>query len=243
LYVVTELAEGSTLKQRLEELRADEERATALEADARVLAERYRELARELSARRQQARLLLEDQVHAGLVQLGMPDVRLQVLVTPREAPARDGMDQVTFLFAANPGEEPRPLARVASGGELSRLILAMKKALARVYRVPTLIFDEIDVGVGGSALNAMARVLAELSTTHQVVLVTHSPQVASYADTHYLLEKRSAGGRVTTAARRLEGQEREREIARMMAGEAYSPVTLEHAREMLARARQERNR
>lgn len=222
-------------RQEQARLESSEQRVPELQEEVEDLRVRYHELCAQLSEYRRRAKELLEVRVHQELSQLGMPGVRFEVSITPRENTGRDGMDQVTFLFSANPGEEPRPLARVASGGEVSRLVLALKKVLAEVYEVPTLIFDEIDVGVGGSALNAMAKKLYEIACHHQVILVTHSPQVASFADCHYLLEKAVEGGTTVTYARKLTEAERVKEIARMLSGEASSRVSLEHSREILA--------
>lgn len=226
------LARARREKERLEN---SEMRAGELQNEVKELGKEYCRLTGLLSEQRRKAAELLQTRVHQELQQLGMPGVRLLIEINPREVPGRDGMDQVTFLFSANPGEEPRPLSRVASGGEISRFVLALKKALAEAYDVPTLIFDEIDVGVGGSALNAVARKLFELSLHHQVVLVTHSAQVASYADCHYLLEKALRGGVTMTRARKLGGQERVEEIARMLSGDDYSQLSLEHAQEIIS--------
>ncbi len=230
-------------RQEKSELADSELRAETLKAEVGELARLYREESARLTELRRQGGKVLTDLVHRELAQLGMPAVRFVVSVEPRETPGRDGRDQIMFLFSANPGEEPRLLSRVASGGEISRLILALKRALAEVYDVPTLIFDEIDVGVGGSALNAMARKLFELSCQHQVVLVTHSPQVASYSDCHYLLQKIMEDETTTTVVQRLGEEHKIEEIARMLAGKGYSRLSLEHAREMVSQAEDEKRK
>jgi len=165
---------------------------------------------------------------------LNLPHTQFQVQIGRRSHPAATGWDQFEFLFCANPGEEMRPLARVASGGELSRVVLALKKALAAVYKLPTLIFDEIDVGVGGTSLAAMARKLGELAGRHQVILVTHSPQVAAYAGRHFLIEKQQEQNSTLVRVQLLDREGRIHELARMLGGEDYSQLTLQHAREML---------
>lgn len=187
-----------------------------------------------LSTARTEAAAVLQEQVNRELKELNLPHTQFQVQIGRRSHPAATGWDQFEFLFCANPGEEMRPLARVASGGELSRVVLALKKALAAVYKLPTLIFDEIDVGVGGTSLAAMARKLGELAERHQVILVTHSPQVAAYAGRHFLIEKQQEQNSTLVRVQRLDREGRIHELARMLGGEDYSQLTLQHAREML---------
>lgn len=220
-------------RTELHKLNHQQESKEELQALIEDLKGKYLSRAAELSAIRTGAAKLLQERVNSELLELNMPQVKLKVDLQAKEVPASNGMDQVDFLFSPNPGEPPRPLSRIASGGELSRFVLALKTVLAEVYQVPTLIFDEIDVGVGGSALNAMAQKLNQLATTHQVILVTHSAQVASFAHTHYLIEKQVENNHTFTRVRELDGEKRVREIARMLTGD-NSPLTLEHAREML---------
>ncbi|MGI5921333.1 MAG: DNA repair protein RecN [Syntrophomonadaceae bacterium] len=221
-------------KQELELLSIDGERQDELNQEIALLEKEYLLKARRLTGLRQEAGALLEKRVHDELQQLDMPHVKFMVKFTSRESPGKDGMDNVDFLFSPNPGEIMRPVVDIASGGEISRFILALKKALADVYSIPTLIFDEIDVGLGGNALNTVAAKLAELSSHHQVILVTHSPQVASYADNHYVIEKKVKGGQTFTMVKNLDREARVKELARMLAGDKYTQLTLEHAREML---------
>ncbi|MDD2620007.1 MAG: DNA repair protein RecN [Syntrophomonadaceae bacterium] len=209
-----------------------------LEKSIDELDREYLLLAGSLTEFRKQGAASLEEKVHSELEQLNMPHVKFVVVLQKRETPGVRGLDRVEFMFSPNPGEELRPLSKIASGGEISRFVLALKKALAEVYNVPTLIFDEIDVGVGGTALNAMARKLYEISRNHQVILVTHSAQVAGYADQHYLIEKKMSEDKTHTTVKELTDNERIREIARMMAGENYSALSLEHAREILESSR-----
>ena len=221
----------------LNKLNRQQESKDELQSLIEALQEDYRARAAELSSIRAKAAQLLQDRVNSELVELNMPQVKFEVDLQTREVPASNGMDQVDFLFSPNPGEPLKPLSRIASGGEVSRFVLALKTVLARVYQVPTLIFDEIDVGVGGSALTAMARKLDQLAASHQVILVTHSAQVASFADTHYLIEKQVDKNHTYTQVQELNDEKRVQEIARMLAGD-NSPLTLEHAREMLSQAR-----
>ena len=144
------------------------------------------------------------------------------------------GVDEVEFLLAANTGSEPRPLHKGASGGELSRVMLALEVALAGTSPVPTFVFDEVDAGVGGAAAVEVGRRLAQLARTAQVLVVTHLPQVAAYADRHVLVEKASDGSVTSSGLTVLDGPARERELSRMLAGMAESDTALAHARELL---------
>ncbi len=226
-------------KAREEKLMLDnsqERKETLLTESARLL-EEYSDLADRLSEKRKQGALVLQDKVNKELIELNMPGIRFEVEIEPGQGISPSGQDQIEFLFSANPGEAMRPISRTASGGEISRFVLALKKALAEVYKVPTFIFDEIDIGVGGTSLTSMALKIRELSSSHQVVLVTHSPQVASYASQHYLIEKQVIEGKTSTLVKTLSQDKKIQEIARMLGGDNYSQLTLEHAREMYNRA------
>ena len=209
-----------------------------LETQINALEGEYMKAAGIITKRREKGARQLERRVYSELKELNLPRIKFEVKVERRASIGPTGIDQIDFLFSANPGEELRPLARVASGGEISRVILALKKALAHAYRIPTLIFDEIDVGVGGTALTAMAGKLYELSHHHQVILVTHSPQVAAYAERHFHIEKKSSQNHTIIKLAVLDQDERAEELARMLGGEEYSELTLQHAREMLSRTR-----
>ncbi len=219
--------------QDLTVLQNNREIRDELQKNLNLLEKEYLHLSAALTKHRTHGAARLQAKVNHELEQLNMPEVKFAVELTGREASAT-GLDRVEFMFSPNPGEEMRPLSKIASGGEISRFVLALKKALAEVYNVPTLIFDEIDVGVGGTALNAMARKLYELSRNHQVILVTHAAQVAGYADQHYRIEKKVVDQKTYTTIKELIDEERIQEIARMMDGENYSALSLEHAREIL---------
>ncbi len=185
--------------------------------------------------------------VEAELSGLAMARCRLEVAFSPPEGgvPAGgavlgpDGAEQALYLLAPNPGEAPRPLARIASGGELSRLLLAVKRTLARRDPVLTYVFDEVDSGVGGAVAEAMGRVLSEVAGGRQVICITHLPQIAAFADRHHRVTKRVAGGRTTSEVTPLEGlDERRQEVARMMAGATVTAAALEHAGALIAAAR-----
>ena len=192
------------------------------------------EAASALSRSRRDAAERLEREVEALLPELGMPEGRFRVAFDTLPEPGAGGAESVELRVTLNPGFEPRPLRRVASGGELSRVMLALKTVLAGVDRVPTLVFDEIDAGIGGAVATAIASRLRAVSKAHQVLVVTHLPQVASRADGHLLVEKATRGGVATTRVRALEGDERVREIARMLGGDPESVLSREHARELL---------
>jgi DNA repair protein RecN (Recombination protein N) len=191
-----------------------------------------------LSASRRQAAGHLERKVGAVLRELGFAAARLPVAFETRDlGPA--GADRVRFLFAPNPGEEPRPLARIASGGELSRVMLAVKQTLARTDRVLTYVFDEVDAGIGGGTAEVIGRKLKRLSADRQVIVITHLPQVAAFADAHVRVTKTTARGKTRVEIVRLADADRPGEIARMLAGAAPSAQAAAHAEEMLRNARQ----
>jgi DNA repair protein RecN (Recombination protein N) len=172
--------------------------------------------------------------VEAQLRDLAMSKAQFAVDIKSRPADAH-GADNVEFIFQANAGEPMRPLAKIASGGEISRVMLAMKTALAGRAGVPTLIFDEVDAGLGGRAAATMARKLEELAGHYQLVVISHLPQIAARAATHYRIEKGEVDGRVVTRVVRLNDEQRVEEIARMLAGEKLTEASLANAREMLA--------
>jgi DNA repair protein RecN (Recombination protein N) len=155
-------------------------------------------------------------------------------VISPRTL-GRHGADDVEVLLAANRGEEPRPLARVASGGELSRIMLALKLALRRADEVATYVFDEVDAGIGGATATAVGALIREVAAHRQVLCVTHLPQIAAHADTHYHVEKIEQGGRTETLVRRLDARARKDELARMLGGDATSRARA-HAAELLGR-------
>lgn len=223
--------------QEKDQLAMSSERQQVIEEELLQLQKQYDESASHLTALRTETAALLEKEILAELSQLNMPHIRLEVRLEDRAVPGPLGRDRVELWFSANPGEDLRPLVRTVSGGELSRVILAIKTALADTYQVPTLIFDEIDVGVGGTSLTAMARKLKQLSEAHQVILVTHAPQVAAYAGVHHFIQKEVCDGQTLTRVSLLQGEDRVAEIARMLSGETITDITLEHAREMLTNA------
>ena len=191
--------------------------------------------AAELSAKRRAAAERLGSEVSATLPELGLVGGSFEVRLSTHDRISAGGAESVEFLVAPNQGFAPMPLAKIASGGELSRIMLALKSILASVDRVPVLIFDEIDAGVGGIVATAVAGKLAEVAQRHQVFVVTHLPQVASRASSHLLVEKSSPTGVTTASVRTLTGEDRVEEVARMLGGDPESSTSRQHAREMLS--------
>ena len=227
----------------LDKLEHSEAVLTDLQERRRQLAETYADAAAALSAERRKSAVILEAGINQELAYLGMPQARFAVHFQRRETPAALGQDGVEFLLSANPGEPLKPLARIASGGEMSRIMLALKTALARVDQVPTLIFDEIDTGIGGRSLEAVAARLSEVAGLHQVICVTHAAPIAGWADHHFLIEKQVEQDRTTTRTSVLLPEERIIEISRMLDGDTESQVSRQHALELLERAKTKKMR
>ena len=200
---------------------------------ARTLEER----AAELGTRRRDAAASLANGVAAMLPDLGLGGARFVVDVRPRDALAAHGAEDVEFLVTLNPGFDPRPLRRVASGGELSRVMLALKAVLADVDHVPSLVFDEIDVGVGGGIAHRLGETLRSVAARHQVFVITHLPQIASRADHHLRVEKEERKGIALTRVTPLAEEDRVRELVRMLGGDPADSESVDHARKLLATA------
>lgn len=242
---------------RLAELDGDDDRTVELRAERQRLRDRLAKAAAVLSRARTRAARRLADAVTAELAQLAMPNARLVVEVRQRPDGAGlpvdlgsgpvpvvagpDGVDEVELLLSPHTGAPPRPVAKGASGGELSRVMLGLEVVLGAVDPVPTFVFDEVDSGVGGQAALGIGRRLARLARTSQVLVVTHLPQVAAFADRHLLVVK-SSGGEVTeSGVQRLDDEGRVRELARMLGGMADSDSARAHAEELMASAAADR--
>jgi DNA repair protein RecN (Recombination protein N) len=224
------------------EARAELDLVEAGGLDVQTLAAREREAeqgvaaaAERLSAKRRAAASRLSTAVSSVLPSLGMSDGAFAVSLTPRVAVTAEGAEEIAYRVRLNAGHDERPLARVASGGELARVMLALKTVLAQVDRVPTLIFDEVDAGIGGAVGLQVGDAMRGLAGTHQVFAITHLPQIAARAHHHVLVAKAAKGGITTTDVAVLEGDTRVREISRMLGGDAESDVGRAHARELLA--------
>jgi len=218
---------------RLVELDGDDDRIRALEHEVGAAHDRLVALADRLSDGRRAAAQQLAERVSAELAALAMPDARLVVEVQDGELAAH-GRDRVAFLLQPHPGTEPRPLAKGASGGELSRVMLALEVVLAALGQVPTFVFDEVDAGVGGAAAIEIGRRLARLAETAQVIVVTHLAQVAAFAGNHLVVEKDRDGQVTASSVRRVDAGERAAEMARLLSGLPDSESGLAHARELL---------
>ncbi|HEY7042343.1 MAG TPA: DNA repair protein RecN [Nocardioidaceae bacterium] len=228
------LAWSGRAASRLLELEDDDARLEALRGEEAAAAEAMAAAGTELSAARRALADALAGRVSTELAELAMPQAEFTVDVRPGETPTRSGYDEVTFCFAAHAGAPARPLQRGASGGELSRVMLALEVCLVGTQPVPTMIFDEVDAGVGGKAAVEVGRRLARLAKAVQVIVVTHLPQVAAFADQHYVVVK-TDDGRVTTAGvTALDEAGRRSELSRMLAGLEDSESALAHADELL---------
>jgi DNA repair protein RecN (Recombination protein N) len=218
-----------SLEAKQAEERALEEELTKSEGALSGSLGNLRELRREAADR-------LAGRVEESLGELGIehPIFRIELEEFPLENLRAEGLDRAEFLFSSNPGEPPRPLTRVASGGELSRLMLAVKAALADRYDASTLVFDEIDAGIGGRVGEMLAAKLVEVSRLHQVICITHLPQIAARAGTHFLLQKDASGISSQVSLRRLGEKERVGEISRMLGGSRISEAVRQHAEELL---------
>lgn len=219
---------------RLAELDDDGDRIERLAAQAAEARSSLDEAAAVLTAARTEAAARLSAAVTEELHALAMPDARLEARVSPGQESAH-GRDEVEILLAPHPGAEPRSVSRSASGGELSRVMLAIEVVIAGTDPVPTFVFDEVDAGIGGAAAIEVGRRLARLARTSQVIAVTHLAQVAAFANNHLSVVKSSDGSVTASSVTRLSGEEREAEMARLLSGLSDSDVALSHARELLS--------
>jgi DNA repair protein RecN (Recombination protein N) len=230
-------AEGHRTRTELDSIETSEDEIERLEGEERDLHEALSVLATRLGEARRQAAERLQREVTDQLPDLGMPGGRFCVELTPLEEPGPDGAETIRFLVSLNPGFDPGPLSRVASGGELSRVMLALKSVLASVDAVPSLVFDEIDAGIGGRVAHHVAGRLWTVAGSHQVFAITHLAQIAARADVHLRVEKAEQAGRVVTRLVQLQDEVRVEELARMLGGDPESDASLRHARELLDRA------
>ena len=226
-------------RSRLDELTYAEDRLIKLEKDTAIALTDARKAAAALSEARRSAADRLEKQVEQELRELSMPSVRFRVLMEPRADHSLDssGMDEIRFVMSANAGEALGPISRIASGGELARIMLALKNVFAEKDNVEALIFDEVDTGVSGIAAQRVAEKLSKLSRSKQVLCVTHLPQIAAMAQQQYLVRKEEKNGRTYTAIIPLDREGRRRELARISGGEDITDTMLRSAEEMLQNA------
>ncbi|MBY6190375.1 DNA repair protein RecN [Microbulbifer agarilyticus] len=232
----TQLAElQQQWQQELEEIGAPDA-LDKLAGECEQLEQAFRVAAGKLSKLRIAAAKELADAVNSQLADLAMPHARVELALTALEKPTATGLEEVEILIATNPGQPARALGKIASGGELSRVSLAIQVVTAQTSRTPTLVFDEVDVGIGGATGDVVGKLLRQLGERGQVICVTHLAQVAARAHRQYLVEKHSDGEAAFVALRELKDAERSAEVARMLGGEATAQ-SLAHAEEMLARA------
>ena len=224
----------------MEQLQSDADSLAELAEERQRRLHVVTDLAKQLSAYRKQLAQAFSERVAAELAELNMPKVRLCVQLTQGKL-TPSGMDNAEFYISTNPGDPPKPIAQIASGGELSRLMLALKAVIAKRDDIPTLIFDEIDTGVSGNAAQKIGRKLRQLSTHHQVLCVTHLAQLATQANHHLLIEKQSDLISTNTQVSVLTPEQRVHEIARIMSGDQPSELLLQTAREALEQAQQKK--
>ena len=235
------IAYGEDVARRLNEVENREEVLAGLKKELAASAEAYLSAARTISKRRYAVARELQKLVETEINQLAMK-AQFKIEVSGSDEPANwtpSGFDTVTYLIATNPGEPLKPIEQIASGGELSRVMLALKATVeaprkARTYMQKTLVFDEIDSGIGGRAAEAVGKKLKSLARTNQVLCVTHLPQIASFADHHYLIQKKEAGGRTRTSVRLLSPEQRTEEVARMLSGAKLTETSRQHAEQLL---------
>ena len=233
---------GEEVTRKLSEIENKDENLAELRRQLATHAQQYLEAARAVSKKRLEAAKKLEKLVEAEINQLAMKaQFRIAMSGTEEETGwTSSGFDRVEFMISTNPGEPMHPLDQIASGGELSRVMLALKSGVESSPRRKasgrerTLVFDEIDTGIGGRAAEAVGKALKSLSSSNQVLCVTHLPQIATFAEHHYLIEKKRAGERTRTTVRKITGQERTEEIARMLSGAKLTETSLKHAEQML---------
>ena len=245
------IARQESLTAELAQLVSHDERRAQLEKNFATAREIAKKRADEVSRARTKAANDLGSKTTAALANLGMADAEFRPTLLPLAAREGDesafvfggrrlgvtGWDRVEFLLSANKGEDARPLHRIASGGELSRIMLALKRVLSRADQVATYVFDEVDAGIGGAIADVVGREIRSVSTDKQVVCITHLAQIAAYADVHFRVEKSEEAGRVHTVIRKLTADERESEIARMLAGKVTDTARA-HAKELLTASR-----
>lgn len=243
------LSAQGKLRDELDSLANMETHIAELERRRAVLLEEASKRARDLSAKRKQAADKLATSIASELSDLAMGGARVVVdvaalgndraeLCVDGARLSRDGIDRVEFLIAPNKGIDPKPLRRIASGGELSRALLALKRVLAECGPAGLYVFDEVDSGVGGSIADKIGRAIADVARHHQVLCITHLAPIAAFADAHYVVTKQSSSGIATSEVRRVDGKERTAEVARMLSGAKVTPASLKAAGELIANAR-----
>jgi len=230
------LAYADQIRQELEVLLESEITIEKLKTEEEAINRELAGLAGELRQKRRHYAKILQQQIEKHLADLNMEGTRFEVRIT--DQPLNEtGIDAVEFMIAPNVGEELKPLAKIASGGEMSRVMLALKNCLVEIDRIPALVFDEVDSGIGGRTARSVAQKLRHLSRQFQVFVVTHLPVVASFAEHHYYVEKHEKDGRTSVSVTLLDEQERIDELVRMLGGQSGQEATAAHAKELLKQA------
>lgn len=228
---------AARLQAALEELEGGDAKLDQLAQQVEQAERSYRQLAEQLSAKRNKAGASLAKQVNEQIKALAMENAKFSISLLPLDKPGVHGLEEVEFLISTNPGQAPRPLAKVASGGELSRISLAIQVVTAQTSAIPTLVFDEVDVGIGGATGEVVGRLLRQLGEKGQVICVTHLAQVASQGHQHLQVVKTANKKSAASTLVELEGESKVEEVARMLGGIKVTEQTLAHAREMLSLA------
>jgi DNA repair protein RecN (Recombination protein N) len=231
------LAHQDKVESELAEMGGGETSAAALAEQVEAAQNRVDQLAQELTAIRTKAAKELAKQIHEQLADLYMEKAVFSAKITPLKQPNATGKDDVEFYIQTNPGESAKPLVKIASGGELSRMMLAMKTIFSREQGVTSIIFDEVDTGVSGRVAQAIAEKIAVIGTFSQVLTITHLPQVAAVADHHFFIEKQVKGDRTETTITPLEGDARIDEVARMLSGDELTEAARANAKDLISRA------
>ena len=229
----------SRIKEEVTLIETQDEKVKKIKQRIMEIKQTVTKQAGELSVRRQEASITLKKRILELLTQLGMKKAEFEIKFGVKEI-SEDGKDEVEFFISTNPGEELKPLRKVASGGEISRITLSLKTILSDVDKIPTIIFDEIDTGIGGRIAEAVGALLSKVSKRHQIMCITHLPQISVFADNHILVEKKIKGKETFTKIIKLDEETRKREIARMLGGKEITKKTMEHAAEFLERRQQE---
>ena len=230
------LAMHDDLERQLSTIENSDETLADMERQLSEILEEVKTKACELTEKRQKAASVIEQQMRERLVPLGMPHVRFEVVIEQDE-PSRSGQDKVSFLFSANTSTPLQPVAQVASGGEIARVMLSLKAMISGAVKLPTIIFDEIDTGVSGKIAEQMARMMAEMGhADRQVISITHLPQIAAQGTTHYKVYKEETAHGTSTSMLMLHDEERIREIAQMLSGSDVTSAAIQNAKELLKR-------
>lgn len=225
------------LRQQLNRLQNSDEELEKLRVNAQLLTAQHKKVAAKVSKQRTQGATSLAKQVDAQLKHLGMPNAKLEISLIPTQSdkPTANGMESVEFLVSTNPGQEAKPLIKIASGGELSRISLAIQVITAQTSQTPSLVFDEVDVGIGGGVAKTVGELLRKLGETAQILCVTHQAQVAGQGNHHFYVSKYTKAGTTLTQIEELADEDKVKEVARMLGGDEMSSESLAHAEKMVA--------